>query len=257
MLNRYLFFLLFFFSISGCGIFKPISSVAIVKSVKVKEWELHDNGEIYPIEIKIRQQGNRRIYEHHIFTNSKERKLIERVKTISRLGKLRKSNLNILRPQYSFMEVWIDKVQQGAVYKLNPKEASFNVVVQNEVGLRKEQVVFPKRVGLFCFSSQVVECLRVTGFFKKALKYRNGLARLNVIWEGAYTHYKIYEYYPKEVFTPATFEYVGLSKEGLYKFALNFKDQIIIYLLDRDFKLYSWSWATIGVELTPKVVEWN
>lgn len=237
-----LFLLLTFVSCSRLNFSTPKDSV--------KKWELIDQGEHYSFRRQTRHKKKKYLNIQSITTKGNSKKQIEKLKVVSEIGIL-KNKLQILRPEYSFLEVWIDKQKHITKMTLNKKTKSFDVVVQNEIGVREFSQPFPSEEGVFCFYSQIVDCLRVTGFFDKVKKHNAGAAKVNVIWEGAFLYYSLYEFYPQELFTPAEFIFDGEDEKSLLKFSLKFKDQSIYYLLDQQYYFHSLFWITQNMSIVP------
>lgn len=244
---RFYLFLFFVLVINSSCSHLPFG--ASQKSNSKTMWTFNDAGINYALEIHSGYKQNRYIQKETLL--DKDKKLVEKRKSISIKGALKKQGVITLRPEYSYLEVWIDKVRYGSVLKLNTKLKSFDVTVQNEQGVRSFRTPFPKREGLYCFQGQLIECLRVTGFLNKAKQLEGGKANVNLIWEGAYLYYKLYEYYPVDLFTAATFEYAGKNEKGLHRFNLNFRNQTIFYLLDDDLQLKAMYWISQALSMEP------
>lgn len=217
---------------------------------RVKKWEFVDQGVHYPISIKSGVKDNKVYRIKTIYSSDKDKKVIEKLKVISKKGLLNK-NLQVLRPDYSYLEVWIEKEKYITKLELNKKDEAFDVTVQNEVGVRRFSHPFLKKMGVYCFYSQIVECLRITGFFDKVKKYNAGEAKLNVIWEGAFIYGDLYQYYPKDLFTSATFVFNGEDEKERMKFSLNFDNQTIYYLLDQNLNFHSRYWIAQNISTIP------
>jgi hypothetical protein len=217
---------------------------------EVKNWNLEDQGVVYLLERKSVINKKKYLNIQRIFLTKKKEKIVESLKVISHRGLLN-NNLQILRPQYAFMELWIDKQKFVSKLVMDTKQRVFKVGLLNRDGLRSFSVPFPKTPRLFCFFSQVIDCLRVTGFFDKVREFHAGSAKLMLIMEGAYLYKEIYEFYPRELFVPAEFVYDGVDKDEHMKFTLRFTQQNIFFTVDKFFKFHSMYWVVQQLNIVP------
>lgn len=176
---------------------------------------------------------------------------LEEVASYSTPGLL-KGKTNILRPTRSLFSVWFDKKKYTTEMKLNTKTHKLDVkVVSPEERFNGEkQFSFPKKTtGVFCFFSQLIECVRATDFIHTAIDKEAGEMNFHVIWENYPFIAEQYSDMPNEVFSLARLEYDGKNSKGEYKFALQLPTQTIFYFVDKNADFIKMFWVAQGISL--------
>lgn len=169
---------------------------------------------------------------------------------ISQLGKLKTRNgpINSLRPKISQMTVWFDKQEYFSQVKVLPRTRELEVKTRSPEkewnGVKKYD--FPNTKGLFCFFSQLVDCIRVTGFLHKSMEKASGRMNFTIIWDGYPFVNSQYKGLNEEPFTRAMFEYDSKS-ENLVKYNLSFNNQIMFYHIDENKVLKKRFWVAEGL----------
>lgn len=175
----------------------------------------------------------------------------EKTITISEMGsiKFKNARLNILRPKISQHSVWFDKkkffVQQEVEVKNKRLKITMSSPEPKWNGVKYFN--FPSSRGVFCFTAQLVDCVAMTGFFKKAVKANAGKMALTLIWESFPYASQQYEGIYKTPFIKANLTYDKKSKDGHYVFNLEFNNQNIFYHLNDKFLLEKKFWISQGL----------
>ena len=163
-----------------------------------------------------------------------------------------KDKINILRPAKSVYSVWFDKKKYTTEMKLNTKTKKLDITVNSpeEKFNGTKQLVLPRKTtGVFCFFSQLIECVRATDFFNKAIDNEAGTMNFHMIWENYPFHQDLYSEFPNEVFTQVSLEYDGKNSKGEYKFVLQLPNQSIFYFVDKNAELLKMFWVAQGISM--------
>lgn len=199
-------------------------------------------------------KGKTLVVKKKMFANGEsDKKLLEKSITISTLGVLSKK-IRVLRPDASQYTVWLDGQKFFSEMKLDPKSKSMKLrLVSPEEKWNGEQLVkFPDGTGVFCFFSQLFECVSTTSFFKKAVENGSGRMNFHLIWDGYPYLAEQYGGVPDELFTNARMEYDGVNDLREHRFSLKFNEQEIFYLLTTDLSGAKIYWVSEGYTLIPQ-----
>lgn len=175
----------------------------------------------------------------HIFTKKSNRHNGTRSKEIS-----------ILRPLWSQYTVWLEGKKYFSQMKVNLKKHLVELIASDPESkkLKKSILRMPKGNGIFCFISQLPECIKVTGFLALSKVNHAGKMSLHVIWDGHPHFQQQYENMSKvEAFSSATFNYDGEVEDGSTRYALNVVGQTIFYHFDNNLNLVRKAWVAQGV----------
>lgn len=177
-------------------------------------------------------------------------KILEQSIAISKVGKLKKG-LKIMRPFKSQYSVWFD----GKKYMTNMTldEARRSLVVKMKSPEKQwngtKSFKFPDSKSIYCFFTQVLECAAITGYFKNALIKGRGQMNLYLVWDGFPYFQEQYLNIPHEIYTKAKFNYDGKNKDGERRFSLNFSNQVIFFLFDKENKFSKKFWVSQGLTM--------
>jgi hypothetical protein len=161
---------------------------------------------------------------------------------------------NILRPKMSQYNVWFDGKKYFSEIKINPKSKSVEVrmVSPENQWNGVKQIKFPSTKAISCFFSQLVECVKISGFLDKIKKNTKAKMSLYVIWEGYPYLNETYSDFPSELFSRATIESDGITKNNEKKFNLNVAGQSIFYSLDENNVFKKMFWVSQGISMVEK-----
>ena len=220
-----------------------------------RNFQMTDGQGKYEINQKVYLKKNNIITKYRLNGINDEgiEKILEKNDIISLIGKL-KNGPRVLRPRYSKFNIWIDKKKYSSIIKINLKTKKYDVTskIANKEE-KKESVSIPKKNnGLFCFYSQIIECMKINKFISKAIDNKGGKAKLHIVWDGYPYRQEIYEKIPEELFTNAEFQYDGIKKNGNFDFALHFGNQAISYHLDSELRLTNMFWINQGISIVRK-----
>lgn len=239
--------------IQGCASQKP---QPIATSVSKQQFELKDKSGTLKLE---RESGpvskSKSIFAVKRVLKDDENKVLEQSVVLSRLGSI-KGKISILRPEKSQYTVWFDGKEYSTITQIDTKNKSLAMTFNSPEEQWKGQktISFPKKGMIYCYFSQLMECVMASGFVHKAIDSGNGEMNLHVIWEGYPYIQQQYIGIPDEVFSSATFNYDGENERGLRRFSLNIKNsnQIIFYQLNKQDELKGVFWPAQGLSIGTK-----
>jgi len=197
---------------------------------------------------------------HQFYTKQKivlespgEEKIVEQSLVFSLFGRIKKQ-LPVLRPESSIYSVWFEGKEYSVEMKVNQNEKTMDLKLKGQEtpwnGIKK--VPFPKGNGIFCFFSQLVECVAATGFIQKALEEKTGRMNFYIIWNGYPYFQDQYANIPKELFSVAKMEFDGLTDQNEYRMNLEVAGQSIFYVFDTQGNFIKMFWISQGLTMTKK-----
>lgn len=198
--------------------------------------------------------------------NTKNKKeLLEKVVMSSELGKIeRKSENNfgkskgkeansilVLRPKASQHTVWLDGQKFVTQLKVNTGKRVIDVLTQSsDKKTDKKSIKIPSDRSLFCFFEQIPECVKVTGFIRKAIRDKGGRIGLYVIWTSYPFINEQFSNMSSELFSTAEMEYDEVDDEGLIRFNLQVQDQTLFFHFELDGEFSKMFWVAQGLSMT-------
>ncbi|MBL6988636.1 MAG: hypothetical protein ISR65_02615 [Bacteriovoracaceae bacterium] len=189
------------------------------------------------------------VLKRKVVDKENQSKVLEKNISFSTPGMLNK--IPSLRPNISQYTVWFDKKKYFSELKINTYTRNLDIRLNSpkKQWNGTQSIPFPKGTGVFCFFSQLIECVKATNFFTEATSRKVGQMTFHVIWDGYPYFQQQYGHVPEAVFSMANFVYVGQSKLGDVRFELTIADQIIQYHLDSSMDFKKMFWVEQGVSL--------
>lgn len=174
------------------------------------------------------------------------KKPLEKNISISTYGILGKK-VPVLRPKISQYFVWFDGKRFATEMKINTNTKSLDIKLRSPEPQWNgdKSVPFPKGSGVYCFFSQIEECIGITGFVKKAVKHKAGKMNFHVVWDGYPYFMDQYIGISPKVFAEAQFSFDG-KKDDLFRFSLDVDGQLLFYIYDKKLKLKKILWVSQG-----------
>lgn len=184
------------------------------------------------------------------YDNGKE---LEKSISISKTGTL-KNGVRIMRPEVSQYVVWFDKKKYVSTTKIKDKSKSIEVKLSSPEkrwnGVKN--IPFPSTSSVYCYFYQIVECMANMGYIEKAAKVSQMVLDLYIVWEGYPFIQEQYAGIPNEVFTKATFSYDGLTDRKEHKYSLRFGEEMIAFVVDKNYQSYRMFWVSQGLSMIMK-----
>jgi len=242
-----------FLLIQGCASQK---SQPIASSVSKQNFQLKDKSGVFRLENESGPVSkSKSVFAVKRVIKDDENKILEQSVVISKLGSL-KGKLSVLRPEKSQYTVWFDGKEYSTISQINTKNKSLglNFNSPEEQWKGQKNIPFPKNGQIYCYFSQLIECVMATGFVHKAIDNGNGEMSLHIIWEGYPYIQQQYIGLPDEVFSKASFNFDGENERGLRRFSLNIKNsnQIIFYQLNKNDEIKGIFWPAQGLSIGDK-----
>jgi len=242
-------FQLFFF---GCT---STSKKSGIESFKV-EMNLEDKSGKFTV---VRESGvgsdkKSFVSKYRVFSYEETgKKVLEQSIVFSVPGFLNKK-FPLLRPDKSQYRVWFDgKLYQSETFvEVKTKSLVVKLESPESQWSGTKKYVFPGGNGVFCYFSQLVECIDYSGFIRKAIKSKAGKMNFHVIWDGFPYVQEQYLNIANEPFSPALLEYDGRTKEGENRFSLTVSGNVIFYLFSDQYDYAKVFWPSQGLSLYHK-----
>ena len=245
-------------AVSSCSSFKQKESSIIVRpKYGKKKYSFVENEEKYILkkESGFVSKGKKFVVKRKLFAKEDKNEL-ERSISISKIGVLR-GQIPVFRPEISQYSVWFDGNKYSNQIRINTEKKSLDIEInnpdqknENENG-KKQTIKFPKGTGVYCFFSQLVECVSFTGFIEKAIKKKSGAMNFHIVWDGYPFFQEQYPGIPNELFSVAELSFDGENAKKEIRFSLNIDQQTIFYLFDRKGKFSKRIWVSQGQSILP------
>lgn len=177
--------------------------------------------------------------------------ILEQSIVFSNLGSVK--GKNILRPKVSQYTVWFDGKKYFSELKINPKKKAFELkMVSPESNWNgTKEIKFPTTKANICFFSQLVECVKLSGFLD-AKKNAKKTMSLYLVWEGYPYLNETYTDFPSELFSKAIIEIDSTTKNEEKKFNVQVAGQSIFYVVNKDNQFKKMFWVSQGISMLEK-----
>lgn len=193
---------------------------------------------------------NEYIVSQEIFSKGQNTNPLEKSITVSQFGFITKNKvkMSLLRPKISQYSIWFEGKKYFSQMKTNFKDRKLEIILKSpeEKWNGKKSVPFPRGDSVFCFFSQLTECIGATKYFSQAVK-KEGSISFYIIWDGYPYIQEQFEKVATNVFSLATFQYDGKPDGKMHRFSLSVDGQSIFYLMDDKFSLSQISWVSQGI----------
>lgn len=188
---------------------------------------------------------------------SDDGKVLEQSVTIGEPGFVKMPDgkeLKILRPKTSQYIVWLEKRKYTTKQSINLKTKSMDLVMtgREASGAQKKSVRFPKGNGVYCFFTQLAECVARTGFPHEAKENKAGSMNFYLIWDSYPYVQEQFSNIEDSLFTKVSFEYEQEYSNGDVAFNLKTKNHVIIYHLDNHMRFKKLFWVSQGLSIIPE-----
>lgn len=240
--------LIFLFVLVSCAMPRE-SNLKKIKSNNGQVFAYRDVSGEFEIarEVKVAKQqlaGRTRIFS---IGNEGER-LLEKTFTISNVGsvKTRSGRSIAVRPELSQHTVWLEGKQYFSQLKLNPKKKILEVLMQSpeQKWNGKKEIKVPKGQ-IFCFYSQLPECLVASRLIEKA-NTTGTRVRFFLVWDS-------YPYHQEHFsgLKDSPFSIASLGKETSNSYLVEFNGQSISIHFSKDSIFARLLWTSQGISILP------
>ncbi len=176
---------------------------------------------------------------------------VEQIAVISKVGKL-KDKIFVLRPLISQYKTWFDGKKYFTETKMDVEKKSMIVkmISPEEKWNGVKEIPVPEGTGVYCYFSQLIDCVKVTGFFKEAKLKKVGEINFTIIWDGYPYMMSNFINMKEELFSRASIQYdeEDVEKKGTdTRYVLNVQDHSIFLFLDDSDMLKKMFWIAQGI----------
>lgn len=216
-------------------------------------YKMEDASGIFTVKRESKVLKNKKELATKIIVEDNQQHILEKNIIISTPGFFMKDT-PALRPKRSQTTMWMDNQKFFSDKIIDPQKRS--VTINNDFPeafadsfKAKEEVILPINSGLFCFFSQIHECIKATKFYELAIQKEFGEMNFVIIFDGYPFWTNLYEGIKNKLYASAKCSYEEKDKSGDYKFSVFFDDQMLTYVLDQQLNLKSYYWMRQGIKM--------
>lgn len=184
---------------------------------------------------------------------SEENKLLEKSVVVSQMGSVREKNKRVLsmRPYASEFTVWLEGKKYTSTMKIDPKSKSMRVELDSPEPKWKGVKTIPFPGGkVFCFYSQLPECLNQAQLLKRANNDERKKINFTLVWDNwPYVQDQLTGV-GQELFTPATLTFERMEKKNL-RFTVEVEGQMLLLSFSNSYDLVRIAWVAQGISVLP------
>lgn len=178
-------------------------------------------------------------------------RIVEKSVTVSQLGSVKDKSGRafIVRPLASEFTVWLEGKKYTSRMQLDTARKSMRVTLDSPEPKWKGQTLVPFPSGkLFCFFSQIPDCLYHNQVLEKSLAHKNQSYDFYVVWDNYPYVQEQLTNVGKNLFSHASIKYDGEPK-GRIRYILDVEDQVLLYQFTKNFELTGYSWISQGINM--------
>jgi hypothetical protein len=185
-------------------------------------------------------------------TNSGER-MLEKTFALSGYGsvKTKKGRVAAMRPMLSQHTVWLEGKKYFSQLKLDPAKKSMNVIMQSpESKWNGSKSIKVPRGTVFCFYSQLPECLAISGLLSEVKTKRQPRANFHLVWDSYPYHQEHFTGLPAGAFSAARLT-LEKSEANRTRFDVEVEGQTLSLHFSKSGEFARMFWTTQGISLLP------
>jgi hypothetical protein len=179
-------------------------------------------------------------------------KLLEKTFAISSIGsvKTRRGRAIAIRPEIAQHTVWLEGKKYFSQMKMNPRKRKIEVIMDSPEAKWKgvRELSIPKG-RIFCFYSQLPECLVASGLLVTSQKFRNPVY-FNLIWDSWPYHQEHFTGLSASAFIKSSVS-LELKEKNVLKYVVEVNGQIINLHFSNDGSFIRMFWTTQGLSIMP------
>lgn len=208
----------------------------------------------YPYTREVKTLKSRLITRTQIASNQgSESKLLEKSVMVSQIGsiKTKRGRSLSVRPFGSEFTVWLDGKNYESRMKIDPRTKSMALDLKSpeEKWTGRSSVAFP-RGKIFCYFSQIPECLYHANLLIKAQKAKGEAFPFYVIWDGFPFVQEQLSGVGTKLFSSAMVKYEKTSKNVL-RYLVEVDGQTVLYQFSKAYDLVRMFWVAQGISIIP------
>jgi hypothetical protein len=186
-------------------------------------------------------------------------KIIKISVSLSRIEKfkLKDREINVLRPKISQYSQNRDGVESVSQILLDYEKKKIKFSHRDGKTKKTEKQSFDmmanaKSNSIFCFYSQIEECIKVTGFLNLTREKKAGAMNFNMIFDADPFLADLSKEKVNTISYSASFEYEKQDDDGGARYVMKFGDYEIDYKFDKDNQMVKKNWIAQGLSIEEK-----
>jgi hypothetical protein len=238
--------------LNSCAYLKKITTTEKVENKKFNSYKLVDQTGTFKLDrVKGYTADKKFVIKKKLFDLNKAGKEVEQSITIS-VPKNVADGVSVIEPEKSESIYWFDGKKYKSIinFDRSRKKITVNLESPDANWNGKKSTTLTNENAVYCFFSQLIECVQRTNFLRLSRKKKVGEMNLFVLWDGFPYFNEQYLQSSSRIISPALFRYLGSTKEGYIKYELEVEEQIIFYFVSRDSHLAKMYWVSQGLSLT-------
>jgi len=243
--------LIFSLLISGCSLFgEKKTDISSLNSKGTFNY-VDKSGKYLLRQVVTKNEKNDLVFKKSLEIPHKEKDhILEQVVSVSELGFVKKTQ--ILRPLQSQYNVWFNGKKFSSEMKIDAKKKAVILKINDpeKKSENTQTIIFPRTKLHTCFFSQILECMKVTGYVDRSLKINQAAMKLQIIWDGYPFFNETLSDFPVELFSTASFSFDGKLADDQLRFNLETSGQSIFYIMNRKLELLKVFWVTQGISMS-------
>ncbi len=180
--------------------------------------------------------------------------LLEKTFALSTYGtvKGRKGRLSAVRPELSQHTVWLEGKEYFSQLKLVPGRRILEVIMRSpEVTWRGKKEVRVPRARVYCFYSQLPECLRISGLAERVSSGRRPREGFMLVWDSYPYHREHFTGLGDSPFAPAVLVREKSVVPGIIQLGVEVAGQSITLHFNKGGDFARLFWVTQGITVVP------
>lgn len=229
----------------------PSESKKIASSIKTQtqSFEYLDSNGVYSIKREVKV-ADKKLYVRTQMTSGQTSEQLEKTVSVSTLGMIKTKNGKLMGslPFASQYEVWLEGKRHFVQLKTQKESKSLIATYDPAYdGKKTQKFLFPS-ANLFCFFSQIPECIKRVGFIEQAAGKNIGSLSFYIIWDQFPYMNDLYGGNLQLPFENARFSY-NAEVDGEYKFVLETSRFIMFYHFDKSYEFQKFFWVANGLSM--------
>lgn len=245
--------LLIFLPLLGCA--APIRNAEIFEDGKsAKSYVYRDVSGEFEYARETRKDKSKLATRTRILSSAgRGNKLLEKTFALSEVGSVRtkQGRVTAIRPTLAQHTVWLEGKRYFSQLKLLPAEKKINVIMQSpEAKWSGQKNLAIPQGRIFCFYSQLPECLLLSGLLSKVDKDRSARTNFYVVWDSYPYHQEHFNGLSDSPYSQARVVLEKRNKESNY-YNVELADQVLGLHFTKAGDFIRMFWTSQGISLLP------
>jgi hypothetical protein len=239
--------------LAGCASKPRWEQGTVAGGATAKSYAYRDISGEYEVHREVRPQGMKLATRTSLNAPGEGAKLLEKTFAVSHYGsvKARGGRLPAARPELAQHTVWLEKKKYFSQLKLLPKEKKLEVVMQSpETKWQGRRLLAVPSGRVFCFFSQLPECLQMSGLLGEVAAGRAPRAAFHIVWDSYPYHQEHFSGLNPEVFASARLSLERVV-QGRHQFTVEVAEQVIGLHFSKAGEFVRMFWTAQGLSVLP------